>query len=143
MLERRTSLTRRPRSRSFYVLIVPSSIALLIATATSIAMVAVAGHGHQTVHEALLSRLMYFAPAGSLITNCLTTGLIIGKLYAVGRKGSRSISRPNHQEQDPYTRLILALVEGGFLYSISLVIYVTLYALKVGWYSQDIFEHTH
>lgn len=132
-LDTRTYLPRCPRSRNFRIIIFPA-VVLLLGTITSIAMIVVAGHGHQTVHEGLLSRLMYVAFGSSLVINCLVTALIVGRLYTVGRKGSMSISGPIAKQQDPYTRLILALVEGGFLYSISLVLYLTLYAVKVSSY---------
>lgn len=121
-----------PRSRSYRIIVFPSVI-MFLGGITSIVMIVVAGHGHQASHTGILSKLMYVSFGGSLVINCLVTGLIVGKLYAVGRNGSRSVSHSAGQKSqpDPYTRLILALVEGGFLYSLSLVLYLTLYAVGV------------
>lgn len=72
--------------------------------------------------------------AAEMLVTWVVTGLIIGKLWWVGRR-SKAAAQPGGPPVNRYRSIIIALVESGALYSVTMLIFLILWIPK--WVSED------
>lgn len=63
-----------------------------------------------------------------LTLNWTFTGLIAGRLWYAGR---RAVAAREGRKDEPFTRVVIAFLESGAIYSAATVVLLVLYAVKV------------
>lgn len=114
------------RFRDTRVLILPVFL-IVVGVIGGLVTSSLAGHGFQAMHEGPLRILLPVTLGTALAANWVITGLVVYRLWAVGRRPLVRIGRKN----DPYSPAIRAFVESGALYSITTLIFLVAYGLRV------------
>lgn len=119
-------LPRLDRSRRFWILILPTLLTLL-GLASLVTFTVFVGDGYQRVSEPAIASLVYLGIGSVLLADGVLATSIIGRLWYVGRRAS-GVDSAATRAQNPYRGIMLALVEGGAVAWVWVLMYVMLYA---------------
>lgn len=113
-------------SRDWRVTVIPL-ILLLASFIDGTLVIAFAGHGYGANHDGPLVALIESYYAITLTLNALVTAFIVGRLWVASRRARET----GGSRDDPFTKVITALVESGTIYLVALIVYIVLYGLNV------------